>query len=183
MSDFELNILNFIQENLRFAFADFLMPLITSLGDAGIFWILLTVVLLLIPKFRTAGAAMGTALLLSLIVCNLTLKPLFSRIRPFDINTAITLLIEPPSDFSFPSGHTSASFAAASSLLFMKKRLCIPMLILAALIAFSRLYLYVHYPSDVFVSLLLGVAFGFLGAVITKKLISKYHSKLSDKKI
>lgn len=105
----EIEFLNSIQHLLRNEFLDAVMPFISSLGNAGIFWILLTVVLLIIPKTRKAGVASAIALVLMLVTGNMILKPLIARLRPFTVNTAIELLIPPPSDFSFPSGHTFAS--------------------------------------------------------------------------
>ena len=171
---FDLPILEWIAANLKCGFLDFLMPLITLLGDAGIFWILCSVVMILIPKTRKTGLAMGISLLIGLLVCNVTLKPLVGRIRPYDyqwqfFQKEITLLVEGLHDFSFPSGHTIASFEAATALLIGNKKLGIPAMILAVLIAFSRLYLYVHYPTDVIASVILGTGLAFLGVFLVNK--------------
>ena len=179
---FDLPILEWIAANLKCGFLDFLMPLITLLGDAGIFWILCSVVMILIPKTRKTGLAMGISLLIGLLVCNVTLKPLVGRIRPYDyqwqfFQKEITLLVEGLHDFSFPSGHTIASFEAATALLIGNKKLGIPAMILAVLIAFSRLYLYVHYPTDVIVSIVLGIGIAFLGTFLVKKGYSIWESR------
>ena len=121
---------------------------------------------------------MGVALLIGLLVCNVTLKPLIARPRPYDyqlehFGRTISLLIAAPHDFSFPSGHTLASFEAATVLMLNNRKLGIPATILAALIAFSRLYLYVHYPTDVICALIMGIAFGFLGNLLVKKITQK----------
>ena len=172
--NFDLPILDWIAANLHCPFLDTVMPLITVLGDAGIFWIAVSVILLLIPKTRRAGLAMGIALLMGLVVCNLTLKPLCARIRPYDFyGQSMQLLVATPHDYSFPSGHTIASFEAATALALHHKKLGIPALILAGLIAFSRLYLYVHYPTDVIVSLGLGIVFAFIGTWLAKKIAAK----------
>lgn len=139
------------------------MPIISMLGNAGAIWIVCAVVLLVIPKTRKVGVVLAVSLAIEALCCNVILKPLVARIRPFDVNTAVQLLISPPTDFSFPSGHTGAAFAAASALFFSKNRLWIPSLVLAILIAFSRLYLYVHYPTDVLGGILLGILSGWLG--------------------
>ena len=115
------------------------------------------------PRHRKAGAAVLAGLALEVVCCNLVLKPLVARVRPCDINTAVQLLIARPDDFSFPSGHTGVSFAAVSALCASGNRLWIPSLILAVLIAFSRLYLYVHYPTDVFAGVVIGVMAGWTG--------------------
>ena len=111
----EIGILNWIQ-NLHTPAADAVMCFVTRLGDGGILWILLIVLLFLIPKTRKSGIILAAALCVDLVLCNGVLKHLFYRIRPCDVNTAVQLLIPRPGDFSFPSGHTAASFAAVAAL-------------------------------------------------------------------
>ncbi|MGP1486284.1 MAG: phosphatase PAP2 family protein [Peptostreptococcus stomatis] len=170
--NFDMAILDLIQSNIRTGFMDAIMPFITQLGDAGLIWIILSIGLIIPKKTRKIGFVMIIALILNGIICNIILKPMLARIRPFDVNTAIKLLINKPRDFSFPSGHTSASFTAASVLFFRKSKLFVPSLVLAFLISFSRLYLYVHYPSDVLAGLVLGVLCGYIGhrAVASKEI-------------
>ena len=168
---FDLPILDWIQAHLQSGIMDTIMPIITLFGEGGIFWIAWAVILLIIPKTRKIGLSMLIALILGLLVCNLTLKPLVARIRPYDLQEQdfgvyINLLISRQSDFSFPSGHTIASFEAAVVLLKNSKKMGIPALIIAILVSFSRLYLYVHYPSDVLVSVVLGTAFAFIGCAL-----------------
>ncbi len=161
--DWELSFLDLIQELFKNDVMDALMPAVSALGNGGICWILLALILLLIPRTRRMGLACAAALILMLVTGNMILKPLVGRLRPFTVNTAVELLIPPPADFSFPSGHTFASFAAAAAILKSSRRLGIPALILAVLIAFSRLYLYVHYPTDVLCGALLGIGAGLIG--------------------
>lgn len=170
---FDLPILDWIQAHMQCAFLDKTMPIVTLFGDGGIFWIAVAVLLLFIPKYRKVGFSMGAALVLGLIVCNITLKPLVARIRPYDFQMEhfqkeIVLLIEAQHDYSFPSGHTIASFEACTVLLIHDRRLGIPAAVLAFLIAFSRLYLYVHYPTDVIFSFFAGILFAFLGTWIVR---------------
>lgn len=160
---FELSLLDLIQTHLQCGFMDTAMPLITKLGNGGLLWLAGAGVLLLNPKTRNVGAAMAVGLALEVVCCNLILKPLVARVRPCDVNAAVSLLVPHPTDPSFPSGHTGASFAAVSALYFGKNRLWIPAGIVAVLIAFSRLYLYVHYPSDVLAGAVLGIMLGWLG--------------------
>ena len=171
---FDLPILDWIQANLQSPLMDKIMPIITLFGDAGIFWIVLSVLLLLFPKTRRIGLGMGIALLMGVLICNVTLKPLVARIRPYDLQeelgVAIKLLIDAQHDFSFPSGHTIASFEASVVLLKNNKLMGVPAFILAIAIAFSRLYLYVHYPTDVIVSIILGTLFAFLADALVKKI-------------
>ena len=171
---FDLPILDWIMANLWCPFLDAVMPVITVLGDAGIFWIALAAVFLLIPKHRKMGLSMGVALIMGVVICNMILKPVVGRIRPYDyqlefFQKTIPLLIERQHDFSFPSGHTIASFEAAIALTVHNRKLGIPATILACLIAFSRLYLYVHYPTDVIASVLLGSGLAILSCYLVKK--------------
>ena len=184
-TSFDLPILEWIQTYLQCAFMDFIMPIITIFGDAGIFWIACAVILIFIPKYRKVGLSMGVALLMGVLICNVMMKPLIGRIRPYDFqiqnlgktwNDIIEggkLLVNTPHDFSFPSGHTIASFEASVVLMLNDKRLGIPALVLACLIAFSRMYLYVHYPTDVIASIILGTAFAFIGNWLVHKLWEK----------
>ncbi len=171
---FDLPILDWIMANLWCPFLDAVMPVITVLGDAGIFWIALAAVFLLIPKHRKMGLSMGVALIMGVVICNMILKPVVGRIRPYDyqlevFQKTIPLLIERQHDFSFPSGHTIASFEAAVAMLICNKKLGIPAMILAVLIAFSRMYRYVHYPTDVIASVILGTGLAFLGVFLVNK--------------
>ena len=164
---FDLPILDWIQANLQCGILDTLMPIITHFGEDGIGWIAWAVLLLFFKKHRKTGLGMAFAMAIGLVICNMTLKPLVGRIRPYDfqaeLGITIKLLVDGLHDFSFPSGHTIASFEAATVLLINNKKMGIPAMILAVLIAFSRLYLYVHYPTDVIVSIVLGIAIAFLG--------------------
>jgi undecaprenyl-diphosphatase len=177
---FDLPILDWIASHLWCPFLDAVMPVITHWGDGGIFWIVLALTFLSLPKYRKTGLAMGLALLFGLILCNLLLKPLVGRIRPFDYQLlqgkVIDLLIAAPKDFSFPSGHTIASFEAATVLLIRHRRFGIPAMVLAILIAFSRLYLYVHYPTDVLASIVLGTSLAFLANYLVNQGCALYKN-------
>ena len=159
----ELSILDWFQ-TLHTPFLDKIMVFITRLGDAGIIWIVLSIVLLLLPKTRKSGVVMVAALVVDVILCNIVLKNLVARTRPYDVNTGVHLLVAKLHDYSFPSGHTAASFASVTALyLAGEKKLWKFALVLACLIAISRLYLYVHYPTDVLGGILFGVISGYLG--------------------
>ncbi len=157
MMNFDFFILDFIKENIKNPFFDFLMPKISALGNGGFIWIAATVLLLAIPKYRKSGLALAVGLLAALIVGNLILKPLIARTRPFDLVEGIELLISAPLDYSFPSGHTLSSVTGAAILTMIDKRFGYFFIPLAALIAFSRLYLYVHFPTDILGGIILGV--------------------------
>ena len=174
----ELKILDYIQEHFKCGFLDWFMPLVTRLGDKGIFWIAVALILIITKKYRKTGIMMGVALLLGLIVGNATLKPLVARTRPYDMpGVEIDLLVDRLHDFSFPSGHSLACFEAATVLMIREKKFGIPALVIAILVALSRLYLYVHYPTDVLAGTLLGIAFGFLAVYIVNTAVKIYNNK------
>lgn len=158
--DIEFFILDFIY-NLHTPFMDKLWVFITHLGDKGLLWILMGLIMCFTKKYRRAGTTVLLALLLDFLIANLTLKPLVARIRPYEYVEGIKLLIDKPMDFSFPSGHSFAAFAAANSVFLFHKKEGICLLVLASLIAFSRLYLYVHFPTDVICGVIFGIAVSF----------------------
>ena len=183
---FDLPILDWIQANMQSGFMDKFMPFITKFGDEGIFWIAVAVVLFLFPKTRKIGLGMGFAMALGLLICNGIMKPMIARPRPYDFQLSefgrvIQLLIEAETSFSFPSGHTIASFEASVVLLKNSKKMGIPAFILAILIAFSRMYLYVHYPTDVLLSIFLGTAFAFIGDALAAKVAPKLKPRKRGK--
>ena len=182
---FDLPILDWIQANLANPVLDFLMPWITLLGDAGIFWMVCAGVLLFTKKYRRIGIGMAIAMAMGLLVCNIILKPAVGRIRPYDLQenlgVTINLLIEKQHDFSFPSGHTIASFEACTVILLGSRKLGIPATLLAILIAFSRLYLYVHYPTDVIASIILGTLFGVIGYLVAGQITISRKGKYLEK--
>jgi undecaprenyl-diphosphatase len=165
---FDFAILDFIKEYVANPFFDVFFKLITHIGDNAIFFIVLSVVCLFFKKTRKYGIALAIGLTLCLILCNITLKNLFARVRPFDVKN-VALLINAPTDFSFPSGHTTCSFLWAEITRRFYKKLSIPAYILACLIAFSRLYLYVHYPTDIIGGIILGIAIGYAASKIVNR--------------
>ena len=169
MQAMELAVLDWIQLHLRCEFLDMALPAVSRLSDHGEIWILLAVLLLAFRKTRPVGAALSCALVLDLAACNMLLKPLIGRVRPFAVNQAVELLTRAPMDASFPSGHTAASMTAASALKTAGSPLWRPALVLAVVIALSRLYLYVHWPTDVLGGTFLGFALGWLGAKLAEQ--------------
>lgn len=154
-------ILLWIQEFLRHPVLDNIVVAITHLGDTAGIWIVLTVVLLAFKKTRGIGMAAALALLFSLLITNILLKNLVARIRPYEVVEGLTILISKPVDYSFPSGHTSSSAAAALAIWRnAPRKYGIAAIVLAMLISLSRLYVGVHYPTDV----LGGAAAGYFAA-------------------
>ena len=136
-------------------------------GAHGEIWIAFTLLLLLFRRTRKAGFAMAVALVLYMAAGHFFLKPLFARPRPCDINTSITMLVARPHGHSFPSGHTASGVAVAYALWLQNRKLGAPALVLAAFIAFTRLYLYVHFPTDVLGGAVLGIALGTAASAFT----------------
>lgn len=166
LNETELPILWWIREHLTNPFLDTVMPYISSLARHGEFWILLALILVCFKKTRKAGVAMGLAMACGYLIGNMGLKNLFARTRPYDM-TEVQLLVAKLHDFSFPSGHTLVSIEAATALTVYHRRWGIAALVLAVLIAYSRLYLFVHYPTDVLAGALLGVGIALLCCRLT----------------
>ena len=164
----EFAMLDFVY-GLHNEFLDALMVFVTHLGDGGLIWIAFALLLTLKKDTRRAGVCMLLALLVNFAVTNLTLKPLVHRVRPFDVKPGADLLIAPPRDYSFPSGHTAASFAAATPVYLHSKKAGALMYALAFCIAFSRIYLYVHYPTDVVCAAVLGTGAGLFASWLTRR--------------
>lgn len=165
----------FLQESVRNPILDNLMIFITSLGNGGMIWIAATIALLIPKKTRRAGVMSAVALLGSLIINNNIVKNIVQRPRPFVTFTDLQIIIPTPSEFSFPSGHTSSSFAAAAVFYrHLPKKLGLPSVILAGLIGFSRLYVGVHYPTDV----IAGVFMGILLSYLAEFLVNLFSNKL-----
>ena len=147
-----INIVNKYRSNILNEF----MLFVTRLGDMALIWILTAIILLSINKYHMYGIELLESIAVGSIICNLVLKPIFERIRPYDKYPKLTKLID-LNDYSFPSGHTLAAFSSATVLLHINMIIGMPALILAILIAYSRLYLNVHYFTDVLFGMIIGI--------------------------
>ena len=164
----------FLQESVRNPVLDKIMIFITSLGDKGMIWILATVLLLIPKKTRKAGMVSAVALLGSLLFNNMLIKNIVQRPRPYVTLEDLRIIIPRPSEYSFPSGHSSSSFAAAVSFYrLLPKKLGIPAIVLAGLIAFSRLYVGVHYPTDVLAGALMGIVLSYFAQNLVETITAK----------
>lgn len=176
----ELSLLHWF-ESIHTPVLDTIMKAITLLGNAGIFWILLTAAFLCFKQTRRCGLAMALSLVFSLIFTNIIIKPFVMRPRPFWIDPSFNLLVTAPTDFSFPSGHSSASFAGAVACLTQDRKKGVILVILAALIAVSRMYLTVHFPTDVLAGTILGIIYGIAGGklcnIITAHIAARRQAK------
>ncbi len=156
-------VLLFIQEHLRFSEITPAVTFITRLGDSGFIWIVLSIILLFPRKTRRAGILSLVALAGSLCITNFWLKNYVARVRPYEVISGLDCLVEKASDWSFPSGHASAAFASAVVIYKSRpKRLGVPCMILAFAIALSRLYVGIHYPTDVICGMLIGTLIGLI---------------------
>jgi len=153
-------LLNFIQFHFHSPILDKALPFISMIGNLGAVWLVIAAILLCIPRYRKYGIMIVLAILLAALTGEAILKPMFARIRPCNLNIYVPMLIQRPTDFSFPSGHTSASFAATSIIWKANKKFGVLALLFALLMGFSRLYLYVHYPTDILAGLILGLLCG-----------------------
>ncbi|WP_160689265.1 phosphatase PAP2 family protein [Clostridium sp. C2-6-12] len=167
-------ILEFIQMNIRNSILDKIMIGITSLGNGITIWTIIGLALILSKKYRKHGFMIITALILCYLIGSLTIKPIVARTRPFNAMPLFgQMLIKLPKDFSFPSGHTMCSFTSSIVIYNMNKRIGIFALILSSFIGFSRIYLYVHYPSDVLGGMIIGIFVGIITIIIFEKSMRK----------
>ena len=174
--NFDAGILLWLQDVLRNDVLNVIMKIITHSVDGGMVWIALTLVLCIFPKTRKMGICAALSLIFSLIVCNGILKNVFQRIRPYEVIQGLSLLagVDPAGDPSFPSGHTSSSFATSMAIFLASEKkqriITVWAVVYAALVGFSRLYVGIHYPTDVIVGALVAIGLAFLAAFIGGKL-------------
>lgn len=183
LNQFEIGILDFIRETFSCKFLDYFFVGVTSLSNKGIFWIVLAVILLCFKKTRKTGICLGVVLLIGEILGNQILKKLFERPRPYTVNPDVTLIVDKLSSFSFPSGHSRCAVECAVAIFYNNKKWGIAAITVAVLTCLSRLYLYVHYPTDVLAGAALGVIDGLLAIFIVKKIgeyINNRKSKLQQ---
>lgn len=167
----DFSVLNFIKEHLNCGFMDFAMKWTSILGGAVI-WLVIGIVFIFIKKYRKDGINLIFCFGICVLLIECAIKLLIMRERPYII-AEIPIIVAPPMGTSFPSGHTSLSFAAASALMTTDKRFGIPAYIFAAFVGFSRLYLYVHFPTDIIAGAIFGTVFGLVFSHFFKKLLNK----------
>ena len=173
-------VLFFIQEHWKNPVLDHVMVFFTSLGNAGFLWITIAILLLFSKRYQKCSVLLLTSIFFSMFLGDEILKPLVGRIRPFDKFPTIELLIKSPVSFSFPSGHAMVGFSSATVLCYCNRRYGLIAYVLASLIAFSRIYLFVHYPSDTLGGVILGILTAFLTIYILNLVysgIEKFHKK------
>lgn len=176
-SGFDFAVLNGIQSAFACPFMDLVMKAVSFLGGAVI-WLIIGVVMLFFKKQRINGVYVIAAVALSVLVGEMLIKPLFMRERPFMV-TDFPIIVSPPMGSSFPSTHTGISFAAAVALFKYKRWAGLAGLGFAALTGFSRLYLYVHFPTDVIVGAVIGALVGIIVLAAGRLITRLYRRKKS----
>lgn len=171
--EWEFSVLYALQE-IHNPILDQFMVFVSALGNEGIFWIAIGVVCLFMKKHRKMGFQLLITMLCTFIIGNLILKNVFARPRPCDIDTTVAMLISRPHGHSFPSGHSMNGMTAAVALFLNNKKIGIPALILATLIGFSRMYLFVHFPTD--------VAGGFIVGILVAIAVDFAFNKIKQRK-
>lgn len=179
LMDIDEDILLYIQENIRSATADTIMKAVTHLGDMGIFWIMIIFVLFLSQKYKKTAFIMALTIALGLIITNLILKNSVHRIRPFHAIEELFPLIPKPKDWSFPSGHATSSIGCGIAMLRnLPKKYGISGFTIGILIAVSRIYLGVHYTTDI----VAGALIGTVSAFSSEKIVNKADKIISEKR-
>lgn len=175
--NFDWAVLHWIRHNMSCAFFDSLFLTCSRIGDFGAVWIVSAILLLCGKKYRKTGILLLIALALGFLIGNVLLKNVIARDRPCWLEPGVPLLIATPKDYSFPSGHALASFIGATVLTLANRKFALFSVPLSVLIAFSRLYLYVHFPTDLFASLAIGISIGvfvhFSGNFASVKIAAK----------
>ncbi len=182
INEFEIGILNFIQNIFSCKFLDYFFMVITKFSDSGIGWIALAIVLLCFKKTRKTGICLAAVLIIGEILGNQIIKKLFERPRPYTVNPDFTPIVEKLKSFSFPSGHTRCAVECSVAIFLNNKKWGTAAIIFAALTGLSRLYLYMHYPTDVLAGAVLGIIDAFLAVFIVKKIGEYINKKRLSKK-
>ena len=175
ISSFNDNILFFIQAHIQNPFLTPIMSFFTTVGKDGAIWLVIGIILLITKKYRKVGFLIYFGSIINYIITEV-IKNTVKEPRPFDTLHSLHLLISTPPGYSFPSGHTSAAFVAAFIIAIYIRKMAAPSIIGAILIACSRLYFTVHYPTDV----LMGVVVGFISCLIAIFLYNRFIYKIAN---
>lgn len=182
VTTWDASVITAIYENVHSAFLTMFFRIVTLLGEGGIFWIAVAVILLFFKKTRRSGICIGASLFIGVIVGNGIIKNVVARPRPYDAIAGIESVVSHLSDYSFPSGHSLCCFEAATALAMNRTKWAIPAYVGAVLVAVSRLFLFVHYPTDVICGALLGVLFGVLGSLAAGAIYDRVCANIAASK-
>lgn len=182
VTTWDASVITAIYENVHSAFLTMFFRIVTLLGEGGIFWIAVAVILLFFKKTRRSGICIGASLLIGVIVGNGIIKNVVARPRPYDAIAGIESVVSHLSDYSFPSGHSLCCFEAATALAMNRTKWAITAYVGAVLVAVSRLFLFVHYPTDVICGALLGVLFGVLGSLAAGAIYDRVCANIAASK-
>ena len=182
VTTWDASVITAIYETVHSAFLTMFFRIVTLLGEGGIFWIAVAVILLFFKKTRRSGICIGASLLIGVIVGNGIIKNVVARPRPYDAIAGIESVVSHLSDYSFPSGHSLCCFEAATALAMNRTKWAIPAYVGAVLVAVSRLFLFVHYPTDVICGALLGVLFGVLGSLAAGAIYDRVCANIAASK-
>ena len=182
VTTWDASVITAIYENVHSAFLTMFFRIVTLLGEGGIFWIAVAVILLFFKKTRRSGICIGASLFIGVIVGNGIIKNVVARPRPYDAIAGIESVVSHLSDYSFPSGHSLCCFEAATALAMNRTKWAIPAYVGAVLVAVSRLVLFVHYPTDVICGALLGVLFGVLGSLAAGAIYDRVCANIAASK-
>lgn len=177
LNEFEIKILEFLQNN-SCKFLDIVMPYITYLCEFGLLSLILAVVFLIFPKTRKMGLTLLIAILAGYLIVNKTLKPAFERVRPYNFKPIQNMLIAKKGGYAFPSGHTLVAFETAMSIFLYKRKWGKFCFALAFAVGFSRMYLYMHYPTDVIAGAVIGVIIAYISYRIVNVLWERLNKKV-----
>ncbi len=190
---FDWNVFRFVEEHIWNPVLDVIMKIITLSGEEGIIFILFALAFFIIgvlkgnEKYKKIGVAVAVSLAFMLVANNLILKEVIARVRPFNFDWTqyswggefnYPDIVSKPSSWSFPSGHSSSAFAACFAIFFYNKKWGTPALIFAAVMAFSRIYVHVHYCTDVLAGAVVGIIYALIGILITKYIYNFLNEKL-----
>ena len=179
---YDFDILFFIRNYIRNDVLNVIVPFYTHLGEDGIIWITLGVIMLIPKKTRKCGIMVLAALLVMLVVNNIILKNIVARPRPcFFYPDMVDGLVKVPSSYSFPSGHTVSAFAVAFTVYSQHKKFGIVTIIMAALMAFTRLYVFVHFPTDIYGGIIVAAGIAYfvyrMEKIITPKVVELINKR------
>ena len=177
MYNLDEQILLFIQENIRNPILSRIFVPLTIIGNSGVFLVVVGIIMCIIKKTRRIGMVFLASIVIGFIINDIVIKNIVRRIRPFEAISALEILVKAPKSFSFPSGHTASFFAAATSLFYNSRRNAFVSLVIATAMGFSRMYVGVHYPSDVLAGMVVGVTSGAASIYLYKRLINEQNNK------